>query len=106
MGALLKAGPVAKLGQRWVDSRPAGPNADMRARGRSRLWGAVTAGQGNLCVSRLVAPEGDTLTATAAVDIARRVAAGEGGVGFRTPSLAFGADYVLGLPGVTREDVA
>ena len=38
-------------------------------------------------------------------DTARRVAAGEVKPGFQTPSLAFGADYILNFDGVTREDL-
>ena len=41
-----------------------------------------------------------------AFDAASRVAAGEDKPGFQTPSLAFGADYILDFDGVTREDVA
>jgi hypothetical protein len=39
------------------------------------------------------------------VDAAARVASGEPKAGFQTPSLAFGADYILGFEGVTREDL-
>jgi hypothetical protein len=38
-----------------------------------------------------------------AVDIAKRVASGVFKLGFQTPSLAYGADYILGFDGVTRE---
>ncbi len=34
-----------------------------------------------------------------------RVAAGDFKPGFKTPSLAFGPDYILGFEGVTREDL-
>jgi hypothetical protein len=40
-----------------------------------------------------------------AVDIAKRVASGEFKPGFQTPSLAYGADYILGFDGVTREEL-
>ncbi len=55
--------------------------------------------------SRLGTPEGYSLTAATAFDAARRVAAGEVKPGFQTPSLAFGADYILDFEGVTREDM-
>jgi hypothetical protein len=46
-----------------------------------------------------------SLTAATAFDTARRVAAGEVKPGFQTPSLAFGADYILDFEGATREDL-
>jgi len=45
------------------------------------------------------------LTVATALDAARRVAGGEFKPGFQTPSLAFGADYILSFEGVTREDL-
>jgi hypothetical protein len=54
--------------------------------------------------SRLRTPEAYSLTAATAFDTARRVASGEVKPGFQTPSLAFGADYILDF-GVTREDL-
>jgi hypothetical protein len=40
-----------------------------------------------------------------AFDAAKRVAAGEAEAGFRTPSRAFGPDYILSFDGVTRDDL-
>ena len=56
-------------------------------------------------VSRLTGPEAYTLTALTAVATVERVLAGEARAGFQTPSLAFGADFVMGIEGITREDV-
>jgi short subunit dehydrogenase-like uncharacterized protein len=55
--------------------------------------------------ARLTGPEGYTFTALTAVAALERVLAGEAKPGFQTPSLAFGPDVVLGLPGVRREDL-
>ena len=49
--------------------------------------------------------EGYSLTAAAALDAAKRVAAGEVEPGFQTPSRAFGPDYILTFDGVMREDL-
>jgi hypothetical protein len=54
--------------------------------------------------SRLLTPEGYTLTSLAALAIATRV--GELRPGFVTPSRAFGPDFILTIPGCTREDVS
>jgi len=45
------------------------------------------------------------LTALTAFDAAKRVASGEVLAGFRTPSRAFGPDYILSFDGVTRGDL-
>ncbi|MBX3183566.1 MAG: saccharopine dehydrogenase NADP-binding domain-containing protein [Polyangiaceae bacterium] len=110
----MRAGSRAKrlLGSPWVQSQllarvargPAGPSDDQRARGKSWLYGEVVNAAGERRVSRLTAPEGYTLTADAALKVAERVLRGEASPGFQTPSRAFGADFVLELEGVRRED--
>ncbi len=50
-------------------------------------------------------PEGYTLTAQASIEILQRVLVGDAPAGFQTPSSAYGADLVLALDGVTREDL-
>ena len=52
--------------------------------------------------ARLKTPEGYTLTAMAALEIARRVVDGSAQPGFRTPSMVFGPDFVLELEGTER----
>ena len=42
----------------------------------------------------------------AALAMVEKALAGQAPPGFQTPSLAYGADLVMELPGVTREDVA
>jgi len=71
----------------------------------SLLWGEATAADGRRVTARLRGPEGYTLTAETAVRIAQRVLSGDAPTGFQTPSRAYGADFVLEVPGVVREDV-
>jgi hypothetical protein len=52
----------------------------------------------------MIGPEGYTFTALTAIAVAQCVLAGEATPGFQTPSKAYGADFVLAVPGVTRED--
>jgi short subunit dehydrogenase-like uncharacterized protein len=84
----------------------AGPSAKHRARGQALLWGEVTCDGGGRAEARLRTPDPYALTAASAVEIARRVLAGEARPGFQTPSRLLGPDFALELPGVTREDVA
>lgn len=107
--------PVAKwfagtpLGQwllkRKVDQRPPGPTPEQRARGRAVIIAEAWDADGTHVASRLVTPEGYTLTAHTAVEIARRADSGEAPSGFQTPSRAYGADFILSFEGVQREDL-
>lgn len=104
LGWLLGSAPVQKLLKHRIQARPPGPSDEERARGRSFLWGEACDASGRTVISRLQGPEGYTLTAQAAVAVARRVLAGESPPGFQTPTTAYGSDFVLGLEGVVRTD--
>jgi short subunit dehydrogenase-like uncharacterized protein len=82
-----------------------GPSAARRRRSRVLVWGEVVAASGERAAARLVLPETYLFSALAAVEIAERVLRGEARPGFQTPSLAFGPDLVLAVPGVIREDL-
>jgi len=56
--------------------------------------------------ARLTTPEAYDFTGVTAAAIAVRVLAGDVESGFQTPARLFGPDFVLTLPGVTREDLA
>jgi short subunit dehydrogenase-like uncharacterized protein len=84
---------------------PEGPSDAVRRSAQSVLVGVIRNEKGESARSRLRTPEAYTLTAMTGVDIARRVASGEFKPGFQTPSLAYGADYILGFDGVTREEL-
>ncbi len=87
-----------------IKAGSAGPTDEERARGESLLWGEATDIHGGRVVSRIRGPEGYTLTASSAVAVVARVLKGEALPGFQTPSLAYGPDFVLTLPGVSRSD--
>lgn len=103
LGPLLAAAPV----QRFLQSRipPGGPSDDERARGKSLLWGEVVNKAGERAESRLETPEGYTLTALTALNICEKILAGHHPPGFQTPAKAFGADLILEIEGVSREDL-
>lgn len=104
LGPLVGSKPVQKLLKRMVDARPSGPSDEQRQSGASYLFGEVRNARGDVRVSRMKTPEGYTLTADASLTILARVLAGDLKVGFQTPSLAYGADFVTTLDGVTRSD--
>lgn len=102
---LLGSAPVQRLLKARVRSGPAGPSADARARAKAVLWGEVTGGGDGRASARLLAPEGYTLTVLTSLAIVERVLQGQAPAGFKTPSLAYGADFILGIEGVAREDL-
>jgi short subunit dehydrogenase-like uncharacterized protein len=88
-----------------IDRQSEGPDEQARRSGGSIIVGVAHDAKGGSVRSRLKLPEGYTLTAMTALDIAKRVAAGEFKPGFQTPSLVYGPDYILGFDGVTWEDL-
>jgi short subunit dehydrogenase-like uncharacterized protein len=106
MGGVLAAGPVQRFLQARARARPPGPTEEERRRGRAFVWAEAEDDAGNRVTSRLVTPEGYAFTALSALAVVERVLTGQGGTGFRTPSLAFGPDFVLDIVGVTRTDEA
>lgn len=100
--SVLSWGPVRRYAQARLDAAPPGPDPAARAAGWARLWACARAPDGRSAVARLKTPEGYTLTAVTAVDLALRALDGAP-AGFVTPSRWQGADYVLGFDCV-RED--
>ncbi len=103
--AFLGVGFMQSLLKAQIDRMPEGPSELARQVGRAVLVGQARNNKAETVRSRLRTPEGYALTAATAFDAAKRVAAGEIKPGFQTPSLAFGADYILNFDGVTREDL-
>jgi short subunit dehydrogenase-like uncharacterized protein len=100
LAPLLGSRAGQRLLEAFVRRRFRGPGAREREEGFSMVWGEVRDAAGGSAAARLRTPEGYTLTALAAVEAARRIAAGGVSAGFQTPSRAFGAEWVLELPGV------
>lgn len=90
-------------GLKWLVNRTVqGPDETMRREARSDIWGEVRDAAGNRLEVGLTTPEGYHFTAVAAVAaVTRLLQACPAPTGTLTPSLAFGADFVLELPGVT-----
>lgn len=102
----LLTSPPAQAFLKWRIHRGSpGPSERQRAGARARLWGEVRDRAGKAVQSRLATPDGYTLTALTAVAAAEKCLAGRGRPGFQTPSRAFGADFILEIEGVVREDV-
>jgi short subunit dehydrogenase-like uncharacterized protein len=104
MGPLMGSSFVKGIAQKRVEAAPAGPDDEARRTGFTLLWGRATDGTTTVEARQRV-PEGYTLTALTGLDIAIRAAGGAIQAGYRTPSMVYGADYILGFEGVERTDV-
>ena len=103
LGWLLAAGPVQKYLQSKIP--PGGPSDAERAKGKTLLWGKASDTDGSRVESRLQCPEGYTTTALAALNIAKKILAGNFQAGYQTPAKAYGPDLILEIKGTSREDV-
>jgi short subunit dehydrogenase-like uncharacterized protein len=84
---------------------PPGPKEEGRKKGRAILIGEVTSQNGGRASSKLITPEGYTCTALTTVEIMKRLLGGEYKTGFQTPSLVYGADFIMQFNGVERTDL-
>jgi short subunit dehydrogenase-like uncharacterized protein len=105
LGFLLRRRAVRGLLSRLVRRGAAGPSSRAREREVSRLWGEATDRAGRRVVARMTTPQSYALTALTAVAAINAILGGAARPGFQTPSRAFGADFILGIPGVRLDDV-
>lgn len=103
IGWLLATKPVQDYLQKQIP--PGGPGDEERAKGKTLLWGEASDLNGNRVESRMQGPEGYTITALAALNIAQKILDGNFKPGYQTPAKAYGADLVLEIEGVSRQDV-
>ena len=101
---ILAMRPVQAFLKSRVRSGKPGPTPAERARGRSLIWGIAEDGK-TAVRSRLETPEGYTLTAITSVLMVQKALAGNAPAGYQTPSSAYGADLIMEVEGVVREDV-
>lgn len=103
LGWLLATPPFQKYLQSKIPA--GGPSDEERANGKSLMWGEATDDAGNRVEARQQGPEGYTLTAIAALNIVDKILAGNFTPGYQTPAKAYGADLVLEIDAVSRQDV-
>jgi short subunit dehydrogenase-like uncharacterized protein len=101
LAPVLKMPSVVRFLQGAVEKRAKGPTAEQRRTHRTSIWGRVEGTAGAIVEGHLEIPEGYAFTAISAVASAERVLGGDVQPGATTPSLAFGANFVTALPGVS-----
>ena len=105
-GQMLATAP----GQVWLklhaDLLPEGPTDAQRASVNMVIVAEAHDANGNSVCSRLRTPQAYTFTGPTAIAVVQRVLRGDVELGFQTPARVYGADFVLSLPDVRREDIA
>jgi short subunit dehydrogenase-like uncharacterized protein len=103
--AWLVRNPLCQIAlQMQAEFLPDGPLDDDRRHGARTVVVEAEDRTGRTVCSRVVTPEAYRFTAATALMIAGRVLRDEFQPGFQTPARAYGADFMLGLEGVRRED--
>jgi len=102
---LLRTNFIRNYIKKKISKRPAGPSDEERAKAISLVWGRATNAAGQTATARLTGPDGYTLTMHSALIIVQKILNGHFSPGYQTPSVAYGEDLVLEIPGVKRETV-
>ena len=84
----------------------AAKNIDVILAGRNRVWEEAIDGDGRSFKASLSTPDAYDFAANSALEIASRITSLPVPLGLVTPFQAFGADFVLTLPGCTRTDIS
>ena len=105
IGPLLRS----RIGQRGlaaiVRTLPEGPSQVERIGHRSTVWAEAIDTSGGYSKAILSIPHPYEFTAGSALEIASRIISLPVALGLVTPFQAFGADFVLSLPGCSRTDI-
>ena len=103
LGWLMATKPVQDYLQKQIPA--GGPSDTERAKGKTLLWGEASDMNGNHVESRMQGPDGYTMTALTALKITQEILDGNFATGFQTPAKVYGADLILEIEGVSRQDI-
>jgi short subunit dehydrogenase-like uncharacterized protein len=84
---------------------PEGPSQAERGRHRATIWSETIDSSGKSFRAMLSTPDAYDFTANCALEISLRISALPAALGLVTPAQAFGADFVVSLPGCARTDL-
>jgi short subunit dehydrogenase-like uncharacterized protein len=104
-------GPLlrSRIGQRGLTAIvrrfPEGPSQAERTGHRATIWAEAIDSLGRSATASLSTPDAYDFAANSALEIASRVSSLSAALGLVTPFQAFGADFVLSLPGCSRTDI-
>ena len=106
VGPILYNRPVKSILKWLVNIFLKGPDLERRKSASAIFVGEVMEPKGERAVSKLVTPEGYTCTTLTTVEVMKRILKNDLKIGFQTPSLAYGSNFIMQFEGVRREDVA
>jgi len=106
IGPLLYTRLVRNILQ-WIIrmANPHGPSRQRNETGFSIMVGEMRDGE-NLVRTKLRIAEGYWLTALTTIEIMKQLLNGDFKIGFQTPSLAYGTDFIMQFKGTEREDLS
>jgi len=103
-GSILGSRWFQKLATNWIDKNVSGPSSKRLETGKNYLWGRVTNKSQTKIEAVMTTPQGYKLTALTAVLAVERVLSEiEPRIGFATPSMVFGKDFIMEIEEVTRK---
>jgi short subunit dehydrogenase-like uncharacterized protein len=105
IGPLLYNRPAKALLKSLLKLQPEGPSDEQRRHSFSLIIAEARDDSGRRVRAHLRTPDGYSLTALTTVAIAQRILSKDFKPGFQTPSLAYGADFILEFEGVERTDL-
>jgi short subunit dehydrogenase-like uncharacterized protein len=105
IGPLLYSRPIKSILNSSINMFVKRPEEEKRRRASAILIGEASNQNGGRAVTKLTTPEGYTCTALTTVEIMQCILNGDFKIGFQTPSLAYGANFILQFNGVKRENL-
>jgi short subunit dehydrogenase-like uncharacterized protein len=105
-GPLLRSRPGQRALAAIVRRFPEGPSQAERCGRRSTIWAEAIDPLGRSFKAILSTPDAYDFAANSALEIASRIISLPAPLGLVTPFQAFGADFVLNLPGCSRMDIS
>ena len=95
----LRLGAVQRFLKSRIDAAVPGPDAALRDRTPTHVWGEARAPDGRVRTARVVTANGYTVTVHASLGVVARLLAGGVAAGAATPARLLGARFVEALPG-------
>jgi len=103
LGWILATSPIQSILQKQIPN--GGPSDEEREKGKTFLWGCASDDEGNKAEALQFGMEGYTMTALTALKISEKILDGNFCTGFQTPAKCYGADLILEIEGIRRENV-
>lgn len=105
LAPLLRLRFVKNYMLKQVDKRKPGPDENRRNKTTCYFRGTATDANGNKAEALQTTPDGYNLTMLTAVQIVNEILVGSYKPGYQTPATAYGADFILKIPGCSRTDI-